>query len=257
MKVNEKVKRETVSGRNKTRSAPGRERLSIKVRSTAQPEDHRVRVARERRAKMRARLLHSVYEVCSGEKDREPAVIDDVVRHARVSRGTFYTYFDSMEIAIADLGLDLADEMTSAILAIYDVLEDPVMRTATGFQLFLLRSVIDAQWAAFIARIGLLSGDNHLLTSKIKSDIKLGIETGDYVVASVDFATDLLMGAKIEAIRRIIAGESTSQYIQIMASMVLRSFGVAPTKADKTVQKAYVRIGALAPSKIAWWRPID
>jgi AcrR family transcriptional regulator len=215
-----------------------------------------VRVARERRAKMRAHLLQSVYQVCSGEKDREPAVIDDVVRHADVSRGTFYTYFDSMEVAIAELGLELADEMTSGLLAIYDVLEDPVMRTSTGFQLFLLRSVIDRQWAAFIARIGLLSGDNHLFTSKIKADIKLGVDTGDYVVASVEFATDLLMGAKIGAIRRILAGESTSHHIQTMASMVLRSFGVSPSKADKSVQKAYDRIHALAPSKLSWWRPI-
>jgi len=257
MKVNAKSRRDAVSEPMKSRPATGKEGALIKVRGAHQPEDHRVRVARERRAKMRAHVLLSVYEVCSGEKDRDPAVIDDVVRHAGVSRGTFYTYFDSMEVAIAELGLELADEMTSGLLAIYDVLEDPVMRTATGFQLFLLRSVIDRQWAAFIARIGLLSGDNHLLTSKIKSDIKLGVETGDYVVASVEFATDLLMGAKIEAIRRIIAGESTSSHIQIMASMVLRSFGVSPSKADKSVQKAYARIGALAPSKVPWWQPID
>ena len=215
-----------------------------------------MRVARARRIKMRAHLLQSVFAVCSGEKDRNPAVIDDVVRHAKVSRGTFYTYFDSMEVAIAELGLELADEMTAGVAEVYNVLEDPVLRTATGFQMFLLRSALDLQWAAFIARIGLLS-DNHLFTSMIKADIKLGVETGDYVVASVDIASDLLMGAKIQAIRRIIAGDRSTRHIKAMASMVLQSFGVSPSKADKSVQNAYARICVVAPSRVAWWRPLD
>jgi AcrR family transcriptional regulator len=258
MNVNEKLRFAAASQQPGPHSVPFKKgkRSPAKTKTAPKSEDHRVRVARVRRAKMRAHLLRSVFEVCSGEKDREPAVIDDVVRHAKVSRGTFYTYFDSMEIAIAELGLELADEMTAGLLVVYDVLEDPVMRTATGFQMFLLRSAMDRPWAAFIARIGLLS-DNHLFTSKIKSDIQLGVESGDYVVASIDFATDLLMGAKIEAIRRILAGEGTAFHIQTMASMVLRSFGVSPSKAEKSVQKAYSRIQLLAPSKIPWWRPID
>jgi len=219
------------------------------------PEDHRVRVAREKRARMRTHLLNSVFSVCSGEKNRDPAVIDDVVRHACVSRGTFYKYFDSLDIAISELGLQMADEMTAGILSVYDVVEDPVLRTATGFQMFLLRAHIEPQWGAFIAHIGVLRGDN-LLTRKIRKDIELGIHSGDYAVASVNVATDLLMGAKIEAIRRIIAGGTKAAYIQTMASMVLRAFGVSASKADKSVQKAFARLNVEAPSKIQWWRPV-
>lgn len=217
-------------------------------------EDHRVRVGRERREKMRAHLLASVLAVCSGEH-REPAQIDDVVRHAEVSRGTFYKYFDSMDVAIAELALQLAEEMTDGILWIYDVLEDPVLRTATGFQMFLLRAIIEPEWGAFIAHIGLLSGDN-LLTRKIRADIQLGIETGDYAVSSIELASDLLMGAKIEAIRRLISGGGTANYVRGMATLVLRSFGVSPAKAEKCVQRAYDRLAVEAPGKIIWWRAI-
>ena len=205
---------------------------------------------------MRAHLLQSVLSVCSAENSREPALIDDIVRHARVSRGTFYKYFDSMEQAVAELGLQLALEMTAGIYSVYDVLEDPVMRTATGFQMFLLRSIIEPDWGAFIAHIGLLSGDN-LLTRKIRDDIRLGVETGDYDVASIDLASDLLMGAKIEAIRRLITGGGTTDYVRSMAGLVLRSFGVSPAKADKSVRRAYDRLAIEAVGKIAWWRPLD
>ena len=219
------------------------------------PENHRIRVGREKRERMRAHLLHSVLNACSGETSRDPAVIDDVIREAKVSRGTFYKYFESLDQAVSELGLQLALEMTEGILSIYDVLEDPVLRTATGFQMFLLRSVVDPRWGAFVAHIGLLSGNN-LLVSKIKADISLGIKTGDYAVASVDVATDLLMGAKIEAIRRIIAGEHSLAYIQSVAGMVLRAFGVSASKADKSVTRAYNRLCREAPSKVSWWRPI-
>ena len=81
------------------------------------------------------------------------------------------------------------------------------------------------------------------------------METGDYVVPSADIATDLLMGAKIEAIRRVLQGASLD-YVQRMTSMVLRSFGVTPSKADKSVIVAYQRLEREAPGKIAWWRSI-
>ena len=219
-------------------------------------EDHRVRVGRERAERMRARLLQSVLTVCSGEGRREPAVIDDVIRDAQVSRGTFYKYFNSMHQATAELGMQLAEEMVLGMLSVYDVLEDPVMRTATGFQMFLLRSIIDPQWGSFIAHIALLAPDN-LITHKIREDLQSGIETGDFAVASVDLAVDLLMGAKIGAIRRLILGNGTVGYVHALTGLVLRSFGVSPVKADKVVMQAYDRIALEAPGKISWWRQVD
>ena len=202
---------------------------------------------------MRAQLLQSVLAVCSG-RTANVAVIDDVIKHAAVSRGTFYNHFTSFEQAVSELGLQLADEMTQGILSVYDVLDDPVLRTATGFQMFVVRAAIDPEWGDFIARIGLLRADQ-LFASKIRADVQLGVETGDYVVPSTDIATDLLMGAKIEAIRRVIEGASLD-YVRQMASMVLRSFGVTPSRADKSVVAAYARLEREAPGKIAWWRPI-
>lgn len=152
------------------------------------------------------------------------------------------------------MGLQLGVEMTAGILSVYDVLKDPVLRTATGFQMFLLRSIIDHRWGAFITHIGLLRGNN-LLVSKIKADISLGMKTGAYTVRSIDVATDLLMGAKIEAIRRIIAGEHRMVYVHSIAGMVLRSFGVPASKADRSVICAYERLEREAPSKVSWWKP--
>jgi AcrR family transcriptional regulator len=58
-------------------------------------------------------------------------------------RGTFYTYFPSMEEALVALGREVTDQMTIDILPVYDVLTDPVQRISTGMRLFLTRAVTD------------------------------------------------------------------------------------------------------------------
>ncbi len=217
-------------------------------------EDHRVRVAREKRERMKARILQSVLSVCSGAASSGPAVIDDVIRHAEVSRGTFYKYYNSLDEAVADLGSVLADEMTIGIYPVYNVLENPPQRTATGFQFFLLRALIDPAWGAFISHIGRLSSDS-LLLSHVTADLRLGIKTGDFRITSIEAAADLVVGAQTEAIRRTLGGGHGGAYVRAMAGMVLRSLGVAPAKADRFVIQAYDRLCAEAPGSISWWKP--
>ena len=223
-------------------------------RATSLAKNHRVRVGRERRMRMKAHLLNSVLQVCSIESIRAPAVIDDVIRHADVSRGTFYKYFDSLDEAVAELRAVLADEIPAGIAAVYDVLTDPLQRTATSFQLFLIRAMLDPRWGAFISHIELRDSD--LFITKIREDIAMGVETGDYVVPSVEIASDVLMGAKYEAIRRIIRSPPDTTYIRAVTAMVLRCFGVPAVKAEKTVQRAYDRLKIEAPSRLPWWKPI-
>jgi AcrR family transcriptional regulator len=221
----------------------------------APKEDHRVRVAREKRGRMRNHLLQSILVVCSGNTLSGPAVIDDVVRHAEVARGTFYKYFDSLDQAIAELGARLADEMTIGIYPVYNVLDSPVMRTATGFQLFLARAVIDPAWGAFVSHIDLLTNES-ILFDRMSSDIRLGITTGEYKVAMLEASGDLVLGLQTEAIRRIIRGEQKGAYIQAMTGMLLRGLGVPPAKADKIVAQSYKRLCEEAPRSIPWWKPI-
>ena len=206
---------------------------------------------------MRARLLQSVLAVCAGRRLTGATVIEDVVEHAKVSRGTFYKHFDSLDEAVIQLAFELAEEMTVNISTVYDVLEDPVMRTATGFQTFLCRAWVDPVWGGFLTHLGLLTGeDSAIIATKVKGDIRMGIASKDYSVGSVDMAADLLMGAKHEAIRRIIAGERNIAYIPGMAAMILRSFGVAAKRADTVAKDAFERLHVNAPGKLQWWRPI-
>ncbi|MGE4430989.1 MAG: TetR/AcrR family transcriptional regulator [Sphingobium sp.] len=217
-------------------------------------ENYRVRVARERRERMRAHLLNSVMIVCSGEDSGSPAVIEDVIRHADVSRGTFYKYFDSLDQAMCELAQDMADDMAGGgIVHVYDGIEDPLIRTAAGFLLYLTRARIEPEWGGFVCRVGLLNASG-VLAGKIVTDIEAGIASGDYVIPSLPVALDLVIGTKIEAIQRIISGGVGPDYLCGMTSMILRALGVAPVKADHVVAGAYQWICTQAPDHLHWWK---
>lgn len=223
--------------------------------ATKEAEGHRVRVGRERRERMRAHLLASVLHVCSTETVRAPVYIDDVIQHAGVSRGTFYKYFTSLDEAIAEVAGEIGNQMTVSVLPVYDHLEDPVDRVATGFQLFLIRALLDPQWGAFILRMDLLR-EGDLLPAKIYDDVALGVERGAFTVPSVRIACDALMGMKYEAIRRIIHAKPDQEYIQLMASMVLKSFGVPTSQANAAPRAAIAKLKTDAPDAVFWWKDL-
>jgi AcrR family transcriptional regulator len=219
-------------------------------------EDHRVRVARMKRERTRAQLLEAVMSAYAERSGAGPAVIDDVIRVANVSRGTFYKYFPSLENAVSELGAQLADEMVAAIASLYDAVQDPVERHATGFQLYLSRAMIEPKWGEFLAHLNHLKSDNRLVV-QIISDLKRGVKAGTYELRSVDVGVRLIVGATIEGIKGIVEGVGSRAYIEDLTGMVLRGIGVSPRAADSAVRLTSRRLHKEGPDKLPWWKPFS
>jgi AcrR family transcriptional regulator len=220
--------------------------------ATGAHENHRVRVAREKRERMHAHLLRSIMAVCSGDQSDRPKVIDDVVRHAEVSRGTFYKHFGSLEEAVAELGAELADEMTVGIAPVHDLVQDPRERVGMGSQLFMRRAMFDPHWGGFLAHIGLLDPGNAMVRN-MTEDIRRGVAAGHFHVANVECGLDLLIGTKVEAIRRIVRGGLDVTYVEAMSAMILRGLGLVPAEAEGVASAMSKRLEAAAPSSLGWW----
>jgi AcrR family transcriptional regulator len=219
-------------------------------------ENHRVRVGRERSAKTRRQLLDSVLHMCSNETSRAPTMIDDIVKYAGVSRGTFYTHFDTVEQAVAEAGSMLADEMVDDAKLVFEGLENAVARTATGILLFLTRAMFDEQWGGFIVRVGLLREENPL-SQDIRADIERGVEAGQYSVQNTLAASDMIFGTVVEAILRINQGHRSTRYIRDITEMLLNALGLDMRKASQAVQKSFERLIEIAPERIRWWKSLD
>ncbi len=216
-------------------------------------EDHRTRVAREKRTRMRAHLLQAVVSVHETSLNGDHAVIDDVIRCANVARGTFYQYFSSLDEAIAESSLTMVAEMAAGADAIYSSIEDPAMRVATGLFSFLFRASMDRSWGAFLLQ-SQLEGDN-LITRRIRTDLKAGVTTEAFSLPSVEAGVDMLLGALRQSVRRITAEGGNLQVAKDMGQMVLRSFGLSADDARETARRAYQNLSDRGPELLPWWRP--
>ena len=233
--------------------------LSVETKDISEQvpvEDHRVESARRKRIRMRAHLLTSVLSVYPGDDPTNPVVIDDVIRHADVARGTFYKYFDSLEQAVEQLGSDLADELTNSYADLYEAVHDPRIRVATGFQLFLSRAAIDRNWGSFVSHLTGLRRDTRLL-GQVKADLEAGVATGDFEIPDMDAAIDLVIGATVEGIRRVMTRTGSRHYIENYGSLILRSLGLSRDNAESVSKDASARLHREGAERLPWWLPFD
>ncbi len=217
-------------------------------------ENHRIRVGRERRGKMRERLLLAVMSTYTQREGFVTPVIADVVKAADVSRATFYSHFETMDEAISAVGQDLVEEMLCSLETFFRRSEDPLLRIAMGLQIFLLRSVTDSRWGAFVSRTNYLAQDTYLFKT-IASDLVKARELKYVQFNDLEAAVSIFIGAMMEAIRRLVkTNERSRGYVEELTVMVLRGLGVELDKAQAVVADRAIYIRGLAPDCLTWWR---
>ena len=218
------------------------------------PNDQRVRVGRERREKMQKRLLSAVMSSYASHKSHFSFGIDDVVQEAGVSRATFYLYFDSLEAAVDKLGQELIDEMNRDMEMLVARNDDPLSRMATGIQAFLLRSVTDPMWGAFVSRTQHFASDVTLL-AVVESDLLKARELKMVEFTDVEAASSLLLGSTMEAVRRLVSSDQPKRaYVEELTVMILRGLGVDVKRGTNLAHDRAMYIRGLAPDCIPWWK---
>lgn len=216
-------------------------------------EDHRVRVAKERRQRMRARLQDAILTACTASPDLRLPSVEDVCRVADVSRATFYKHFDSVQDAVEGLGEALLDEMVLSLATIFDD-DTPVERITTGLQLFLMRGATDPAWATFVSRVVQIDPDTTFART-VSADLQDASDEGEIDIVSLDAARNMSLGAMFEAIRHLHkSGERRREYVESLTAMILRGLGVLPKKAAELVRQKSIHIRGLAPDRLEWWR---
>src|SRR5687768_10453743 len=93
--------------------------------------DHRTRVGAERSAKTETRILQAAVQVFADQGPDAPT-IDDFVREAGVSRGTFYNYFQSTDELLAATSEWLTRELIEKIERSLEGLDGPALRLGVG-----------------------------------------------------------------------------------------------------------------------------
>ena len=196
--------------------------------------DHRVEVAAKKRALTRLRIINATVKVFAASVDRVP-VIEDVVREAGISRGSFYLHFPSLEEALSAVAELQSNQFTQDILPVYGLLKEPWQRFSVGFRIFLKRAQADSSWASFVTRSHAVSA-KLLVGEYMKQDLALGRELGQFKFDSLDVAVDFMLGASSAGIFVLAAGVSEPEkYIDSSLRMALTGLGCPAALRNKGV----------------------
>ena len=207
-------------------------------------KDHRPRVAAERRARMRRKLVESALLVFA-EKGVDASVIDDVIAAAGVSRGTFYNYFrtngELLAAAIQELGNELVEHVEERVKSI----PSPAARVFTGLRLYMDAAGRFPLFARFVARIGPQAvGPENLVNAYIPIHIAEAVEWGEFVDAPVRIVLDIVVAVGVMIVARIAAGDADDAYVIAMLLALARALGFDLARAEALLSEP------LAPLKL-------
>lgn len=184
--------------------------------------DHRTRVGQRRRARTRSHIIGTALGVFA-EKGPDAPVIDDFIRAAGVSRGTFYNHFASTQELLDASTRTLEDNVMRATLSAIGEVADPVRRFALGVRLWLHWSRSDAVGCAFVVRSRFRGS---LVEKQLAADLRDGLEAGRFRFPSVDVARDLVVGTILEAMHRLMTSRVPRTFTDDVSRAILQGVGV-------------------------------
>ncbi len=207
---------------------------------------------------MRERLIAATMDAYRKSAGKRRLVIDDVIRAADVSRGTFYKYFDTLDEVLAEIGRTTASEMLQSFERLFETLDDGAVMLATGPLMALARAAMDPAHGAIVSHADLvdrINGDDPRRQLAFRS-LNYGREQGVFQFDSIEAAFDLVIGTSVEGARRISrTGQLNGACIRETVVMILLGLGMKLPAARTAVAIAWQRLQD-ASEHLHWWKPV-
>jgi AcrR family transcriptional regulator len=221
--------------------------------------DPRTAAAAVRRARMRERLLEAVLDLYQPGQGSGGLVIDNVIRAADVSRGSFYKYFDSLDAAVNELGERLAADLIADFRRLFDENADPLVRAIGGAMMAMVRAWHDPRWGGFTCRVDYV--DYFARASMFDLIVRDALESARAIglmrFVALDVAVDLIVGMTIEARRRLMRRPVAPQaYIDEMIARTFAGLDANPVDISRARVIAWSVMFDAAPD-LVWWREGD
>ena len=200
--------------------------------------DFRTRVAAEKRERMRTRLMESALQVFNTQ-GVEGTVIEDLITHAQVSRGTFYNHFRTTEEAMAAVLQALGNELLVLVDAAIIDRPDPAERLACGVRMVLHAARQFPQAGMFISRVGVArSLDKMPALGHLMRDLLQANAAGRFTLADPMLGMDLVVGTTSAALFTLgTRPDIRPDYPQEITLHILLGLGMTRSAARKLVDK--------------------
>jgi AcrR family transcriptional regulator len=203
-----------------------------KQMNTEDTTNHRTRVAAMRREKTRARLLESALMVFAQKGPH--AVIEDVIAHAGMARGSFYNYFRTNEELLDAVAAEINNELLRIVDPIVRCFPDPAERIACGARLILHAVERFPLIGTFMARLPFPTANDGLLAlGFVDRDVGAGVGSGRFRGISQRVAATVVLGVMLGAAHATACETMPPDYLDGNVRAVLRALGLSDEEAER------------------------
>jgi AcrR family transcriptional regulator len=196
-----------------------------------------------KRERTRKKILETAFGLIGHEKGLTVR-IEEICAAARVSRGTFYNYFTSLEQLFEVLAIELSHELNAALVATWDETRSHAEGSNTAIQYYLDYARRDPAWAwamVHLSAFGPTFGAE--AWEACYQSIASGIEAGEFDVPNATVGRDLMTGTVLATVRNMLRPGSDRSEPPIISYHVLRALGVPDARAHDIVDRPLPDIG--------------
>lgn len=190
-----------------------------------------------KRERTRRKILEATFGLIGNDKGLAVR-IEEICAAARISRGTFYNYFTSLEQLFEILAIELSHDLNRALVSTFDADRSHAEGANAAIQHYLNYARRDPAWAwamvhlnAFGPTFGAESWE------ACHRAIENGIEAGEFDVPSAAVGRDLMTGTVLASVRSMLRSGSDPSQPRIIAYHVLRALGVPAARAREIADR--------------------
>ncbi|TKV59191.1 TetR/AcrR family transcriptional regulator [Nakamurella flava] len=195
-------------------------------------EDFRRRTARLRRHRTSRRLVQAFFDI-SGEGPVESLVVDDILRAAGMSRGTFYRHFPTMDAFLDHVAFAVGARLNVEMHGWDATCPDAAERLGRRLTYQVQRSSTDPVCAALLLRLLARDGSvGRQAAAHSLADFRQAVESGRFRVPDATLAADLGHGLLTAILRRTVRDGFDEIRMRDSRLVFFRAFGVADNDLD-------------------------
>jgi AcrR family transcriptional regulator len=193
---------------------------------------HRTVIGQAQREKTRAWIIQSAIPVFARYGPDAP-VIDDFVKAAGVSRGTFYNYFQTTRELLDAIVEMLSNDVIETIVPAVKGMNDPVMRLATAARLYYRKATHDEMFRAFL---GSVSSVGALAIERVREDLQEAMDAGLVKTQDIELAQAIAVGVMVFALKTTAAKSGSEEHGAAVVGAILAGLGVAPARIQRALR---------------------
>jgi AcrR family transcriptional regulator len=185
-----------------------------------------------KRERTRKKILEAAFRLIGNEKGLTVR-IEEICAASRVSRGTFYNYFTSLEQLFEVLAIELSHDLNHALVASWDETRSHAEGSNDAIQHYLVHARRDPAWAwamVHLSAFGPTFGAE--AWEACYRAIEQGIDAGEFDVPNATVGRDLMTGTVLATVRTLLrSGGGDRSLPRITAYHLLRALGVPDARA--------------------------